>query len=81
MLPEIDRYAINGRIQNLVTIKGGASAVARLCGLPEPTIEYWINAGGLPGSVALARLAQGCEVSAHWILFGRDRPAGKRSHG
>ncbi len=81
MLPEIDRAAINERIQNLISIKGGPATVARLCGIAEPTIEYWINGGGLPNSVALARLSQGCEVSAHWILFGRERPAGRRNHG
>lgn len=73
MIGEIDRIAITLRIQHLIKVAGGQAAFARQCELPESTIEYWLQSSGLPGSVALAKIARGCKVSAHWILFGKDR--------
>lgn len=79
-MADIDRPAITARIQALIVANGGCAAVARKCDLPLPTVETWHQGRNLPGSVALAKLSRGCEVSAHWILFGRARPSAVR-HG
>lgn len=73
MSGDIDRAAITQRLRDLITVRGGPAEVARLCDIALPTVETWIAGRGLPGSVNLAKLARGCAISAHWILFGKER--------
>ena len=72
-MSEIDRDTITRRLRDLIVVRGGPAEVERLCDLALPTVETWIAGRGLPGSVNLAKLARGCAVSAHWILFGKER--------
>lgn len=69
---EPDRPAIRARIQHLAILNGGTKPCADKCEVQVPSLETWLAGRALPGSVALAKLARGCDVSAHWILFGQE---------
>ncbi|NTT88528.1 MULTISPECIES: hypothetical protein [unclassified Tabrizicola] len=69
---DLDRSGVRARIQHLAFLQGGTKPCAEKCAVPVPSLETWLAGRALPGSVALAKLARGCDVSAHWILFGQE---------
>lgn len=59
------------RIDILIESAGGQSALARRSGLSLGAIQRYMK-GGEPTRGALVRLAEGCNVSLSWLVFGTD---------
>jgi len=72
MTPAVDPQAMILRIRELVVLRGGAKAVAAACDIAGPTLETYLRGKNLPGSLALAQLSRGLQVSSDWLLFGRS---------
>lgn len=70
LLP-VDPHAISLRIKALIDMHGSIPKVARLCGIPQPTLESYVRHGNMPGAITLGLLCTGLDVSADWVLFGR----------
>lgn len=70
---ELDRPGLRARIQHLARQHGGTKPCAERCEIPVPSLETWLSGASPPGSVALAKLARGCDVSVHWIIFGEEQ--------
>lgn len=72
MTPPIDPQAVFLRIRELVALRGGPKAVSDACGVAVPTLEVYLRGTSLPGTLALAALSNGLQVSADWLLFGKS---------
>jgi len=71
MTPPLDPQAVILRIREIVALRGGPKAVAEAASLPLPTLETYLTGKSLPGSLALASLSVGLNVSSDWLLFGK----------
>jgi predicted permease len=70
-LLSVDPAAVTVRIKSMVELHGSIPSAARLCGIPQPTLETYLRQGSMPGAVALGQICAGFGVSADWVLFGR----------
>lgn len=61
---------ISFRVAELELTKAKAAAA---CNLQPSAFDTYFYGQNLPGSLALASLAQGLRVSADWLLFGETR--------
>jgi hypothetical protein len=61
---------ISFRVKELELTNAKAAAA---CNLQPATFDTYIYGQNLPGSLALAAIAQGLRCSADWLLFGETR--------
>ena len=59
------------RIQRLIETAGGQSALARQSGLSLGAIQRYMK-GGEPTRGAMVRLAESCNVTLQWLVYGTE---------
>jgi|MDSW01.3.fsa_nt_gb phage repressor protein C with HTH and peptisase S24 domain len=59
------------RIGELVTRAGGQTALARKTGMSLGAIQRYIK-GGEPTRIALIKLAETCDVTLNWLVYGSE---------
>lgn len=65
----VDRFVT--RIEKLVADSGGQSALARRTGMSLGAIQRYLK-GGEPTRGALVQIAEACNVSMDWLIYGDD---------
>ena len=68
--PPIDPQGVTQRIKMVVGECASVREAAEKCGIPQPTMETYLQGLCLPGTLAIARLCHGLSISADWLLFG-----------
>jgi DNA-binding phage protein len=56
------------RLRDLIDRHGGVSNVARLAGIPQPSLSRMLNSGSMPRKTTLYKLASALEVSEAEIV-------------
>lgn len=64
------------RIEDLVEKAGGQTALARKSGLSLGAVQRYLR-GGDPSRRSLMMLAEACDVTINWLVYGKDDETGR----
>lgn len=64
-LPEVAAQVVaqKARLRRLIDQHGGVSAVARLCGIPQPSLSRMLNSASIPRRSTLYKIANALDLS------------------
>ncbi len=56
------------KLRELIDRRGGVAKVARLTGIPQPSLSRMLNSGSMPRKTTLLRIAQGLKIDESQII-------------